>query len=85
MKEKLTPEQMRALIEYASKKLGVTPEQLSQTVEGDMAHQLASKVSKEDAAKFQALVGDKDKLETMLKSPRAQQLIEKLLGASSER
>lgn len=76
---KLTPEQLNALIQYASKKLGITPEQLSKTVEGDIG-QLASKVSKEDAAKFQALVGDKDKLESMLKSPKAQQIIEKLLG-----
>ncbi len=77
---KLTSDQLRALVQYASNKLGVTPEQLSKTIEGEQAQQLASQISQADMSKFQALVGDKDKLDKMLKSPKAQQIIEELLG-----
>ncbi|MDD3693175.1 MAG: hypothetical protein PHX02_04645 [Oscillospiraceae bacterium] len=75
---KLTSDQLRALVQYASNKLGVTPEQLSKTIEGDQAQQLASQISQADMSKFQALVGDKDKLDKILESPKAQKMIEKL-------
>jgi hypothetical protein len=45
-----------------------------------MAQKLSSKLSAVDAARFQEVVSDKDKLEKMLRTPQAQQLIEKLLG-----
>ena len=77
---KPTPEQIQALIEYASKKLGVTPEQIADTVEGDLAQMVKSRLSEADIARFQAMVSDKDKLEKMLKSPQAKQLVDKLLN-----
>jgi hypothetical protein len=79
-KNKPTPEQLQALLQYASKKLGTTPEQLAQTVDSDAAKKLASKLSSVDSARFQEVVSDKDKLEKMLSSPQAQQLIERLMG-----
>lgn len=77
---KLTPEQLQALLKYASKKLGTTPEQLAKTVQTGGSDSLASRLSPADAARFQAVVGDKAKLEQMLRSPQAQQLIDQLLN-----
>ena len=68
------------LLQYASKRLGISPEELASTVDGNMAQKLSSKLSAVDAARFQEVVSDKDKLEKMLRTPQAQQLIEKLLG-----
>lgn len=77
---KLTPEQLKALLQYASQRLGTTPEKLADTVNNKGIDELASKLSPADRAKFQAVVSDKNKLEQMLNSPQAQQLIEKLMN-----
>jgi hypothetical protein len=79
---KPTSDQIQALLKYASKKLGVTPEELKKTLEGDAARKMVSKLSSDDAAKFQEVVGNKDKMEKMLQSPQAKQLIEKFLNNS---
>ena len=76
---KLTPEQLQALLKYASQRLGTTPENLAQTVNNNGVESLASKLSPSDRAKFQAVVSDKSKMEQMLNSPQAQQLIEQLM------
>lgn len=76
---KLTPEQLQALLQFASKKLGSSPDQLAKTVESGGVESLASRLAPADAAKFQALVRDKNKLEELLNSPQAQQLIQSLL------
>ncbi len=77
---KLTPDQLQALLQYASKRLGTTPEELQKTVSTQGVQSMASRFSPADAAKIQALVGDKDKLEQTLNSPQVQQFLEKFLG-----
>lgn len=75
---KLTPEQLQALLKYASQRLGTTPEKLAKTVNNNGVESLASKLSPSDRTKFQEVVSDKSKMEKMLNSPQAQQLIEQL-------
>lgn len=76
---KLTPEQLQALLQYASQRLGTTPEKLADTVSNKGMESLASKLSPSDRAKFQEVVSDKNKMEQMLNSPQAQQLIQQLM------
>ena len=75
----VTPDQLQALLQYASKKLGTTPEQLVKTVnQGDISS-LTKGMSPEDQARFKAMTGDKNKAEQVIQSPQAQQLIQQAL------
>ena len=76
---KLTPDQLQALLQYASKMLGTSPENLVNSVNKSGPDAITSKLSGADAAKFQAVLRDKDKLEQLMSSPQAQQLLSKLL------
>ena len=75
-----TPDQLEALLQYASKKLGTTPDQLKKTVSTGGVDALASSLSPQEASKMKSVVGDQKKAEEFLKSPQAQQLIQKMLG-----
>ena len=77
---KLTPEQLQALLQYASKMFNTTTEQLAKTVNNNGVESLASKLPSSEAAKFQEVVSDKDKIEKMLNSPQAQKLIQQLMN-----
>jgi len=77
---KPTPDQLQALLKYASQKLGVSPNELQKSLQGDALQKVASKLPPEEAAKFQEVVSDKAKMEKLLQSPQAKQLIEKFLN-----
>ena len=76
---KFTPEQLQALLQYASKRLGTTPEKLAQTVQSGGLSALSASLSPGDAAKLDAAVSDKKQAEQLLNSAEAQQLIQKIL------
>ncbi len=62
-----TPEQLQALLQFAAKQLGTTPEQLQKTVQNtDVGN----------------LVNDPKKVEQLLSSPKAQALIREWLGGT---
>ena len=62
-----TPEQLQALLQFAAKQLGTTPEQLQKTVQNtDVGN----------------LVNDPQKVEQLLSSPKAQALIREWLGGT---
>lgn len=76
----VTPDQLKALIGLASKRLGMSPEQLQKTVqEGGLAG-LSDSIGAENAKKLQAMVGNPQQAEQLLNSPQIQQVISKLLG-----
>lgn len=79
---KLTEEQLQALVQFASKKLGTTPEKLAKTVQQGDFSSIASKMKPEGAAKLNALASDKGKAEKLVNSPEAQKLIQQLLHQS---
>ena len=72
-----TPDQLEALLQYASKKLGTTPEKLKQTVSGS-ADQLAASLPQKEAEQFRAMASDRQKAEQFLQSPQAQQLLRRM-------
>lgn len=77
-----TPDQLEALLQYASKKLGTTPEKLKQTVSGS-ADQLAASLPQKEAEQFRAMASDRQKAEQFLQSPQAQQLLRRMKRAKS--
>ena len=71
----LTPAQMNAVLQYASARLGVPPEQLAKMVSSGGYEGLASSLSPENQEKLRSLVGDRAKAEAMLNSPQLRQLL----------
>lgn len=72
----ITPDQLQALLGYASQQLGMTPEQLAQTVQSGNWDGLSQKLRPELAA----MVADRQQVEQLLRSPKAQALLRQLLG-----
>ncbi len=64
-----TPAQLNALLQYASQKLGVPPEQLARTVANGGAEALTSSLSEDSKKTLASLVGDPKKAEALLNSP----------------
>ncbi len=75
-----TPDQLNVLLQFASQRLGTTPEQLAKTVQTGGTDALSSKLPPDKAAKLQAIAGDQAKLQELLNSPQAQMLIQKLIN-----
>ena len=73
----ITPDQMQALLKFASKKLGTTPEKLAETVQSgglDGLSKLSPDLPAKDAGKIDEV------LQALLQTPEAQRLIEQILG-----
>lgn len=79
MSQSPTPAQLQALLQYASKRLGTTPDHLMKTVSEGGLESLAKSLSPSDAAKLQNLVKDKAQAEQLLNSPAARQLLERAM------
>ncbi|MBQ9963749.1 MAG: hypothetical protein IJP14_01350 [Clostridia bacterium] len=73
----ITPDQLQALLGYAAKQLGTTPEQLAQTVQNGG---LSSLTSGENARKIQNLVGDPQRLQQLMGSPEVQAFLKRITG-----
>ncbi len=72
----LTPQQLSALLQFASAKLGVSEEQLAKTVQtGDTSH---LGLSVEAQQKVQGMLGSNP--EALLQSPQVKAMLENLLG-----
>lgn len=75
-----TPDQLQALLQYAGKRLGMTPEQLIHTVQSGGISSLEKNMSAADAQKLHAFMGDKQKADQFLQSPKVQQMIARFLN-----
>lgn len=80
MSQNPTPAKLQALIQYASKRLGTTPDHLMKTVSEGGLDALAKNLSPADAAKLQTLVKDRSQAEQLLNSPAAKQLLERAMN-----
>ena len=78
----ITPDQLQALLGYASKQLGMPPEQLAATVKTGGLDALTDSVSPENARRNNDLVGNRQKAEQFLSSPEVQKALGKLLGGN---
>lgn len=76
----ITPEQLQALLNYASRRLGTTPEQLAKTVQTGGLDSLSEDISPETARHIQELVGNPQQARQFLNRPEVQTLLEKLWG-----
>ncbi len=63
---------MQALLEYAAKRLGMSPEQLARTVSDGGYQKLSASLSDESRRKLEQLTGDPQKAEALLSSPAVQ-------------
>lgn len=81
----ITPDQLQALLSYASRRLGMTPEQLAKTVQQGGLSAVAGNVDADSARRIGELVGDKQKAEQFMNSPQVQELLARLLGGSDKR
>lgn len=72
-----TPEQLSALLQYASARLGVSAEQLASTVTKGGYEGLASSLSDADRRSLERLVGDPQKAQAFLNSPQVQALLKR--------
>ncbi len=75
----LTQEQLYALLQQASKKLGTTPQKLAEAANNGGMDGLNSSLSPENAARLQALIGDRQRAEQFLASPKVQALLQRVL------
>lgn len=72
----LTPEQLSALLRFASAKLGISEQQLAQTVQtGDTSH---LGLSADAQQKLSSMLGGNP--ETLLQSPQVKAMLQNLLG-----
>ncbi len=75
----LTKEQMYALLQIASKKLGTTPTQMAESFNKGGLDGLTASLSPENASRLQSFIGDRGRAEQLLNSPKAQEVIRQLL------
>lgn len=76
-----TPDQLQALLQYAGKRLGMSPEQLITAVQNGGISSLEKNLSAADSKKLNTLIGDKQKADQFLQSPQVQQMIAQFLNS----
>ncbi|MGI6264795.1 MAG: hypothetical protein ACOYJY_04930 [Acutalibacteraceae bacterium] len=80
MSQNPTPAQLQALLQYASRRLGTTPEALVSAVNENGLQILADKLSPAEAAKLKSIAFDRAKAEEWLRSPTGQQMLRQALN-----
>ncbi len=78
----ITPDQLQALLGYASKRLGMTPEQLAKTVQNGGLGALSDKAGAQNMQKFSELASDPARLQQLLASPEVRAFLSKLTGGN---
>ena len=78
----ISPEAINEMLKLASKKLGMTPEQLKSTIsDPQKANILLQKLDKNNNGKVKSAVNDPKALEDLINSnPKAKKLLNDLLG-----
>ncbi len=68
------------MLNMASKKLGVSPEQLKNSASQGEINNIMKNLPKSQADKVQEVLSDKDQLEKLLQSEKAQKLLKMFMG-----
>ncbi len=76
----VTPEQLNALLQFAAKRLGTTPEKLAQTVQSGELEAVKDKMGADNVKKITDLAGNPAQIEQFLQSPQVAQLLKKFGG-----
>lgn len=77
-KNNIDPKKLNGLLEAVSKKIGVSPEKLSQELKNGKFDSALAAMSKNDAEKFQQAVNNPKLVEKMMSTPQAKALYKKL-------
>lgn len=85
MAQSITPEQMEALLRYASRRLNTTPEELARAFQQNGLHGLAqqakdSGLTPEQTAQMQTLLENQTQIAQLMNDPRVQELLRRLAG-----
>ncbi len=75
----LTPDQLQALLQYASKRLGTTPENLARTVQSGGLEGISKNLSPNESAKLNSLLGNREQAQELLNSPEVQSFLQQIL------
>ena len=70
--------QLQSMLEVVGKKLGMSPETLRQELEAGKFDKALAGMNRQDAAKFQQVLANPQKLNQMMNSRQARALYEKL-------
>lgn len=70
--------QLQAMLQVVGQKLGMSPEALRQELEAGKFDRAIAGMSQQDAAKFQQVLANPQKLNQMMNSKQAKALYEKL-------
>ncbi|MBR5540542.1 MAG: hypothetical protein IKU56_04100 [Clostridia bacterium] len=76
----ITPDQLQALLGYASGRLGMTPEELAATVQNGGLSALSNRAGSQNMKKITELAGDPARLQQLINSPEVQAFLSKLTG-----
>ena len=79
-RKNLNPKQVDQLLQAASKKLGVPPEQLKNELESGKYDKVLKNMSQKDSAMLQKVMQNPKMVEKLISSPQAKALYQKLSG-----
>ena len=79
-RKNLNPKQVDQLLQAASKKLGVPPEQLKSELESGKYDKVLKNMSQKDSAMLQKVMQNPKMGEKLISSPQAKALYQKLSG-----
>ncbi len=80
MGNSITPEQLEALVQYAARRLHMSPQELSDTVRTQGLSGLSGKLTPQEAEKLPKSLPDKAEAEELLRSAQVQELLRRLSG-----
>lgn len=75
-----SPDQLEKLVDYASRRLGTTPDQLKAAFQQGGLAGLSGALSPEEASKAEVMLKDKDAAARLMNDPQVQKLLAQLLG-----
>lgn len=79
-RKNLNPKQVDQLLQAASKKLGVPPEQAKSELESGKYDKVLKNMSQKDSAMLQKVMQNPKMVEKLISSPQAKALYQKLSG-----
>lgn len=74
------PSSLDEMLKKASQKLGTSPENLKKVAEEKNINHLLKNISAKESQKIEKTLSNKEELSKLLSTPKAQQLLKKLLG-----
>ena len=72
--------QLDDLVALVSKKLGTDPEKLKKAAQSGRAQETLKNLESKESQKLKQILSDKEATAKLLSTPKAQQLLKKLLG-----